>query len=441
MMIASKRGAYTIVSNYVRNTWGKYGLGRFSYARAMIEFSVRVELKDNIVATMPKIIGEGYYTSKIYVEYEWKPPRCACCKIFRHVLKECPKNLGVSVTKNLKKTSQTPKGIPVDNDVELDTNEGSTHLAIQEENYSESLFWNAESSSPNTTPIMKKINKMENLIIDGKAILVDNEGKPLSKVDEDSEDEVASVDNDVANFLARNDGYGQEIPKMLQAFCDNLDIKVRGRCALLRGKVEEDLVTYLKYFQDTYESSDESTNVVNAPREPVVVKQDHGVNPSHIDKCCCECGNALDGIFCQQCICKSFGKGAHTGYNCIPKVPIISSPEPCNQTMNNELPQTLPSFDSTCYSDKENLVPCVSKPKFVDESSNTFNPPLQHPIYYCEICVNNTQYGHYCTPQAPFINPEPGYSQDFNFPQNIHDFQQQYLCCDQCGGPHETFQF
>nr|GEX24494.1 hypothetical protein [Tanacetum cinerariifolium] len=136
---------------------------------------------------------------------------------------------------------------------------------------------------------------------------------------------------------------------------DKNRIKNGKRCALLRGKVEEDLVTYLKYFQDTYESSDESTNVVNAPREPVVVKQDHGVNPSHIDKCCCECGNALDGIFCQQCICKSFGKGAHTGYNCIPKVPIISSPEPCNQTMNNELPQTLPSFDSTCYSDKENL--------------------------------------------------------------------------------------
>nr|GFB21818.1 hypothetical protein [Tanacetum cinerariifolium] len=108
--------------------------------------------------------------------------------------------------------------------------------------------------------------------------------------------------------------------------------------------------------------------------------------------------------------------------------------------MNNELPQTLPSFDTTCYFDKENSVPCVSKPNFVDESSNIFNPPPQPPICYCEFCRSNAQYGHYCTPQAPFINSEPGYSQDFNFPQNIHDFQQQYLCCDQCGGPHETFQ-
>nr|GEW75686.1 reverse transcriptase domain-containing protein [Tanacetum cinerariifolium] len=126
------------------------------------------------------------------------------------------------------------------------------------------------------------------------------------------------------------------------------------RCALLREKLKEDLVSYFQNFQNTSESSDDSTNVVNAPREPFVVKNDHVVNPPHIDKCCCECGEALDGIFCQQCICKSCGKGAHTGYNCPPKVPINSNPEPCNQTMNNELPQTLPSFDSTCYSNKEN---------------------------------------------------------------------------------------
>nr|GEY56893.1 hypothetical protein [Tanacetum cinerariifolium] len=163
--------------------------------------------------------------------------------------------------------------------------------------------------------------------------------------------------------------------------------------------------------------------------------EDHGVksspNPPPIDKCCCECGNALDGIFCQQCICKSCGKGAHIGYNCPPKVPVISNPEPCNQTMNTELPQTLPSFDSA---------PCVSKPNFVDEPSNIFNPPPQHLIHSCEFCGNDAYFGHYCLPKAQFNNPEQGYSQDFNFPQNVHNFQQQYFCCDQCGGPHETFQ-
>nr|GEZ69541.1 hypothetical protein [Tanacetum cinerariifolium] len=74
------------------------------------------------------------------------------------------------------------------------------------------------------------------------------------------------------------------------------------------------------------------------------------------------------------------------------------------------------------------------------ESSKIFNPPPQHHIYSCEFCGSNAQNGHYCTPQAQFNNPEQGYSQDFNFPQCIHDFQQQYFCCDQSGGPHKTFQ-
>nr|GFB14642.1 hypothetical protein [Tanacetum cinerariifolium] len=67
-------------------------------------------------------------------------------------------------------------------------------------------------------------------------------------------------------------------------------------CALLREKLEEDLVTYFRNFQNTSESSDDSTNVVNAPREPFVFKKDHGVNPPHIHECWCECGDALDGI-------------------------------------------------------------------------------------------------------------------------------------------------
>nr|GFC26179.1 hypothetical protein [Tanacetum cinerariifolium] len=136
-------------------------------------------------------------------------------------------------------------------------------------------------------------------------------------------------------------------------------------CALLQEILEEDLVSYFQNIQNTSESSDDSTNIVNAPRESIIVKQDHGVkssqNPPPIDKC------------------------AHTGYNCPPKVPIISNPEPCNQTINNELRQTLLSFDS---------VPCVSKPNFVDEPSNIFNPPPQHPIYSCEFCGSNAQYGH-----------------------------------------------
>ncbi|GJS48915.1 hypothetical protein Tco_0599036 [Tanacetum coccineum] len=130
-------------------------------------------------------------------------------------------------------------------------------------------------------------------------------------------------------------------------------------CAFLRKKFDEDLLTYcvkngiFHDFQNTSESSDNNTNVVNALREPCVVNQDPGEKSSQelpqIDhNCCYECGDSSDGIFCRQCICKSCGKGAHCGYNCPPKVPIISNPEQCNQTINE-----LPRFCSNRSSKKE----------------------------------------------------------------------------------------
>nr|GFC02285.1 hypothetical protein [Tanacetum cinerariifolium] len=115
---------------------------------------------------------------------------------------------------------------------------------------------------PSTTSIVEKIDKIERLIIDGKVTFVDDEGKPLEKVvssgEYDSKDEVASVDNEIASFFAKKDGYGtnslleqwnetyenddydydpydddmyegQEVPEKIQPICDNLDIKVRGR--------------------------------------------------------------------------------------------------------------------------------------------------------------------------------------------------------------------
>ncbi|GJW24910.1 hypothetical protein Tco_0038721 [Tanacetum coccineum] len=57
-------------------------------------------------------------------------------------------------------------------------------------------------------------------------------------------------------------------------------------CTLIRMKFEKDLFAYcvdngvFQNFQDTSESSNDNTNVVNAPREPSVVDQDPGVNIS-----------------------------------------------------------------------------------------------------------------------------------------------------------------
>ncbi|GJU67219.1 retrotransposon protein, putative, ty1-copia subclass [Tanacetum coccineum] len=259
--IATKLGTPLMLDSYISNmcmqSWG-----RSSYARAMIELHTYMELKDNIMVAMPKITREGHYKCNMHVEYEWKPPRCASCKDLGHNHEECPKYTGASETKNLKKTSQAPKGISVglkvgfkptkeyryiskkhtansssnkkkgvdstnkvsdsnpfkvlnsfDNDVEMGTNGGTSNLDNNGANSSGSLFWNVKNSSTSTTPIMDKIGKFENLVIDGQAILLDEAGNPLKKIeysgDHDSKDEVASVDNDMAHDLAsEKTGFG-----------------------------------------------------------------------------------------------------------------------------------------------------------------------------------------------------------------------------------------
>nr|GEU45667.1 hypothetical protein [Tanacetum cinerariifolium] len=200
------------------------------------------------------------------------------------------------------------------------------------------------------------------------------------------------------------------------------------QCALLRKKLKEVWFTIcdengiFEDFLNNSESSNDNTNVVNAPQEPFVFNQDPGKNssqsPSHIDHhCCYECGDSLDGIFCQRCTCESCGNGAQIGYNCPSKVLIISNSEPCYNQNVDEFPQNFPSFHLTCYSGDENSFTYDSNLNFVDDSPN---PPPQPLTNSYEFCGNNAHYGYDCPPQVPFFyNLEPCYNQDFNFPQNF----------------------
>ncbi|GJT12642.1 reverse transcriptase domain-containing protein [Tanacetum coccineum] len=246
--IATKLDTLLMLDSYTSDmciqSWG-----RSSYARALIEVRADVKMKDNIVVAMPKIFGEGFYTCTVRVEYEWKPPRCACCKGFSHVQDECPKNIDPDVAKNMKKPSQVPRVVLVcpkvgfkpvkqvyrqvskkknvntsgnkkkdakptievsnsnpfdvlnlvENDGDLGTNGGISNLASKKAKSSGSSFWNVT--------------------------LVDDEGKHLANVDSsgdhDSEDEVASVDNEITNFLAsKKVGYGTN--SLLKQWKENL---------------------------------------------------------------------------------------------------------------------------------------------------------------------------------------------------------------------------
>ncbi|GJT54398.1 hypothetical protein Tco_0989452 [Tanacetum coccineum] len=270
--------AYLVVANYVRNTWGKYGLvrsmfssstrllsfqfssmdgldamlengpcedrlsaiatklgtplmldsytsdmcmqssGTSSYARFMIKLKADVELKDNIAVAMTKITREGHYT----------------CAGEKKTVKK-PKYRPVTKKPNASSSGNKKKG--VDPTIECASN----------------------------TPIGVKIDKIERQIGEGKLKLLDNDGNPLVPrgiVESDSEvelvfDETANLRILTSGKDGSDKGYGtnslleqwrdsypvnddydpydddmyenHDLSEHLQSICDDLDITVRGR--------------------------------------------------------------------------------------------------------------------------------------------------------------------------------------------------------------------
>nr|GEX72225.1 hypothetical protein [Tanacetum cinerariifolium] len=231
-----KNVAYPVVANYENVStvlvWVKlHGVPVTAFKEdGLSAIATKLELKDNIILAIPKITREGHYTYNARAEYEWKPPRCSSCKVFRHIHEECPKNTSAHEKKTVKKPSQTSRGVSVgpktgfkphkvyrpvpkksttsssDNDVEFGTNRGTTNLVDNGATSSGSSFMNVDNSSFGTTHFIEKIEKFEDLLTSGQAILVDKVGNPLKKVElsgeYDSEDEVASVDNDMVRSMA-----------------------------------------------------------------------------------------------------------------------------------------------------------------------------------------------------------------------------------------------
>nr|GFA32327.1 hypothetical protein [Tanacetum cinerariifolium] len=132
----------------------------------------------------------------------------------------------------------------------------------------------------------------------------------------------------------------------------------------------------LPIFHPTFQSEAESPfTFINSLNDSPSISETSSQSPSNINHCCYECGDPLDGIFYKQCTCKSCGKDAHIGYNCPSTVLVISNPEPCNNQIIDELPQTLPSFHPTFHSEAESPFTLDSTPTYVNESPNVFNPP------------------------------------------------------------------
>nr|GEW87038.1 ribonuclease H-like domain-containing protein [Tanacetum cinerariifolium] len=253
-----KRLAFPVVEWFVRNNWEKYGQkkvtmmkGFFFFKSSSIEgvdllprdgpwmireihiflnkwspsmslfkeellcVPVWVKLNDvplvaytsdglSLIATK---LGTRYTKETIHVEYEWKPPCCSTCLLFGHSLDNSQK----VASKRVENRMDNEKG------------------------------------------------QITGLMMKGELVLVDDNEKPLDKVDypdnSDCDDEVERVENKIASFLASkgveygpkslweqwrdrtvydeynpydDDMYeGREISENIQTICDNFDIKRR----------------------------------------------------------------------------------------------------------------------------------------------------------------------------------------------------------------------
>ncbi|GJV35842.1 hypothetical protein Tco_1408319 [Tanacetum coccineum] len=175
------------------------------------------------------------------------------------------------------------------------------------------------------------------------------------------------------------------------------------------------------------ESSNYNTNFVDITNEQITHHQNLSENfaqnfsqspPQITQNCCYGCGDSLDDIFYQRCTCESYGNGAHYGYNCPPQIPIISNPEPCYNQNLNEILQNLQSLQQQCLFGTCQQCGC-----------NEYDGVC---FYYT---VGNGTPISFSTPYSS--NDSPSFANHHPQPQN---FQQKYPCCENCGGPHETFQ-
>nr|GEX02640.1 hypothetical protein [Tanacetum cinerariifolium] len=139
--------------------------------------------------------------------------------------------------------------------------------------------------------------------------------------------------------------------------------------------------------------------------------------------CCFESGNA----FIDDLIANSFDD-----------LPNSSDHPPQHQTHSFESYNDNPNY---CYPPQESYVynqDSCNEQNFVDNSQSP--PQPQYETYLCELCGNDSHYGYDCPPLFSLVyEQEPSYNQNDNdnyYPHNSPSF----LCFENCGGPHATFQ-
>ncbi|GJX04138.1 hypothetical protein Tco_0190054 [Tanacetum coccineum] len=177
--------------------------------REKIELRADVALKGTIVVDVPKHTGEGFSRCIVCVEYKWKLPRSSDWSKVKVLIKQVYQPVS---KKNGANTSGKKEQVDLDRQELIDA-----------------------FDSPTTTPSIERINNLQRKMLDGKLVLVDDDGKPLKSLNSGSTSGYGTkslleqwretkVDGDYDPY--DDDLYdGYDMSENLRAIYDYLDIK------------------------------------------------------------------------------------------------------------------------------------------------------------------------------------------------------------------------
>nr|GEU87221.1 hypothetical protein [Tanacetum cinerariifolium] len=147
------------------------------------------------------------------------------------------------------------------------------------------------------------------------------------------------------------------------------------------------------------------------------------------------CGQPCDGLYCNLYTCQQCGV-VLTNVICLNCTYGDGKPITCCECEG-------PLRGGFClFSNLKAENSFTYDPNSFNDTLNNFNhiPQPQYETYLSELCGNNSNYGYNCPPQFPLLyEQEPSYNQNYNdnyYPHNSPSF----LCCENCEGPHATFQ-
>ncbi|GJS42641.1 hypothetical protein Tco_0567684 [Tanacetum coccineum] len=150
-----------------------------------------------------------------------------------------------------------------------------------------------------------------------------------------------------------------------------------------------------------------------------------------------ECAEPCDGFYCYLCTCQQSGVQLLDGtyLNCTygDGKPVTCCG--CEGPLRG-------GFCSFCASRNENSFAYDSNSNYFnnDQNFSDYTPQPQYETYLCELCGNNSHYGYDCPPRFSLVyEQESCYNQNYNDNYYSHN-SPSFLCCDNCGGPHKTFQ-